>query len=288
MAGFKGYALIASAAVLWGSASIAVSYALMGGMDRLSIATLMTAVGAVLIGLYAGREGFSNVRMDLIAYGALVVAAFRALYTLSISINGAGVTASLLYTAPLLVAALAPLSIREKPSLLDMLLAAIAVVGAYLSSNPDLGLTSAMGFIVGLALAVDYAVTIVAVKYFYGKGYSKKEVLAQPTIAAVPVLAALTLLSGPKIVLSPVTLLALLWGGAVSIGVALVMYMEGMRTVRALEASVIATLEPVSALLLARIILNEQYVPLQLVGIALILISAFGITLKNYISYKSR
>ncbi len=288
MAGFKGYALIASAAVLWGSASIAVSYALMGGMDRLSIATLMTAVGAVLIGLYAGREGFSNVRMDLIAYGALVVAAFRALYTLSISINGAGVTASLLYTAPLLVAALAPLSIREKPSLLDMLLAAIAVVGAYLSSNPDLRLTSAMGFIVGLALAVDYAVTIVAVKYFYGKGYSKKEVLAQPTIAAVPVLAALTLLSGPKIVLSPVTLLALLWGGAVSIGVALVMYMEGMRTVRALEASVIATLEPVSALLLARIILNEQYVPLQLVGIALILISAFGITLKNYISYKSR
>ena len=288
MAGFKGYALIASAAVLWGSASIAVSYALMGGMDRLSIATLMTAVGAVLIGLYAGREGFSNVRIDLIAYGVLAVAAFRALYALSISINGAGVTASLLYTAPLLVAALAPLSIREKPSLLDMLLAAIAVVGAYLSSNPDLGLTSAMGFIVGLALAVDYAVTIVAVKYFYGKGYSKKEVLAQPTIAAVPVLAALTLLSGPKIVLNPITLLALLWGGAVSIGVALVMYMEGMRTVRALEASVIATLEPVSALLLARIILNEQYVPLQLVGIALILISAFGITLKNYISYKSR
>lgn len=288
MAGFKGYALIASAAVLWGSASIAVSYALIGGMDQLSAATLMTAIGAVLIGLYAGREGFSNVRLDLIAYGALAVAAFRALYALSISINGAGITASLLYTAPLLVAVMAPLTIREKPSLPDILLAVIAVFGAYLSSNPDLRLASALGFLVGVALAADYAVTIVAIKYFYGKGYSKKEVMAQPTIAAIPVLAALTLFSGPRVVLSPVTLPALLWGGAVSIGVALVMYMEGMRTVRALEASVIATLEPVSALLLASIILNEQYVPLQLVGIALILTSALGITLKNHISCKSR
>ena len=287
MRSLRGHALIALSAILWGSTSIAVSYVLMSGMDQLSIATLMTSIGALVIGLYSGKEGFNTIRLDLIVYGVLIVTTFRSLYVLSVSINGAGVTASLLYTAPLLVAVIAPLTIREKPSLLDIFLAALAVFGAYLSSNPELRITSILGFLVGMALAMDYAIAIIAVKYFYSKGYSKKEVLIQPTVTAIPALAILAILTGPRIVVNYTTLLAFLWGGVVSIGLALIIYMEGMKVVRALDASVIATLEPVSAIILASIILGEQYAILQLVGIALILTSAIGIIIKSYITYES-
>jgi len=283
---FKGHVLIALAAILWGSTSISISYALMSGVDYLAIATITTSIGALFIGLYAGKEGFNIVRLDLIIYGALVIATFRALYALSVLINGAGITASLLYTAPLLVALIAPLTIREKPSILDVLLAIIAVFGAYFSSNPELRITSVLGFLVGMALATVYAITIIAIKYFYSKGYSKKEILIQSTIAAIPTLTLLTIVTESKVVLSYTALLALLWGGIISIGVALIIYMEGMKIVKAIEASVIATLEPVSALILASLILGERYVLIQLIGIVLIMISAVIITVKDYISHR--
>ena len=93
----------------------------------------------------------------------------------------------------------------------------------------------------------------------------------------------LTLISNSKVVINAVTLTALLWGGVATIGVATVLYLKGMRDVRALDASVIATLEPVSAIALATVVLGEKYVLLQLLGIALILASALGITVKNYV-----
>lgn len=283
MARLRGYVLVASAAVLWGSASIAVSSALAYGMSFLGMAALMTAVGSSVMVLYAGGEGFRRLRPDLMLFGAVGIALFRAMYAYSVSINGAGVTASLLYTAPLLVAVVAPLTVGEKPSRLDVVLAAVAVVGAYLASNPELKAASALGFLIGTSLAGIYAVTIVAVKYFYSKGYRDKEVMAQAAVSSVPTLAMLTLISNSKVVINAVTLTALLWGGVATIGVATVLYLKGMRDVRALDASVIATLEPVSAIALATVVLGEKYVLLQLLGIALILASALGITVKNYV-----
>jgi len=281
----SGYVLVAVAAILWGTEGIAVTYVLMGGMDQLTAITLMTAIAAIVTCLYAGSKGVRNIRVDLLAYGALVVTAFRSLYALSITINGAGITASLLYTSPLLVAVIAPLTIREKPSVTDIALATIAVIGAYISSNPSLEPTSIQGFLVGIALATDYAIATVAIKYFYGKGYSREEVMIQPTLAAVPALATLSAIQGPKIVLNNTIIPALIWGGAVAIGVALIAYTEGMKYVKALEASVIATLEPVSALLLASYFLGERYVTIQVAGIALILTSAAAVMLKNCIRY---
>ena len=283
MKGLRGYVLVASAAVLWGSAGVAVSAALAYGMGLLGMATLMTSIGGVMIIVYAGREGFRRLRLDLMLFGALAIAVFRSLYVFSVSINGVGVTASLLYTAPLLVAVVAPLTIREKPSLLDVMLAAVAVVGAYLASNPELQVASITGFLVGIALAGVYAVTIVAVKYFYSKGYKDKEIMAQATATAVPILAVLTVLSSSKVVLNSVTTLAVLWGGLATVGIATILYLEGMKVVRALDASVIATLEPVSAIALATVVLGERYVPLQILGVALILTSALGIAVKNYV-----
>ena len=66
----RGYVLVASAAVLWGSASIAVSSALAYGMSFLGMAALMTAIGSSVMVAYAGGEGFRRLRPDLILFGA--------------------------------------------------------------------------------------------------------------------------------------------------------------------------------------------------------------------------
>ncbi len=278
---FKGYILIALVAFLWGSTSVVVSFVLAQGMGLLDVAFIMTSIGALTLLLCVGKKGLSTIKLDLIAYGLFVIPVFRILYTVSVLINGAGVTASLLYVAPLIVAILAPIIIGEKLALMDLFLAILAVIGAYLSSNPSLKLTSVTGFLVGLSLAVTYAITIIAIKYFYSKGYSMEEIVMQPTIAAIPILAALSIATEVKIIFDVITIMALLWGGIVSIGLALILYVKGMKLVKALEASIIATLEPVSALFLATLILGEHYEPLQLVGIFLILISALVIALKG-------
>ncbi len=281
MSRFTSYLLVAAAAVLWGSTSVAVSFALSYGMGRLSTATIMSSLGGLILILYAGKKGISQIRTDLIVYGIVFVVLFRILYVLSISINGAGVTASLLYTAPILVALMSPFFLNESVSFLEVFLAVIAVTGAYILSNPSFKVTSITGFLIGMLLAFIYAVTIIAIRLFYKKGYSAKEIMAQPSFSSIPVLLGITALFNPKIELNIITLSSLLWGGIVCVGLAFLLYLNGMRHVKALEASVIATMEPVSALLLAYFILGEKYSWLQIIGISMILFSSMAIILRN-------
>ncbi len=286
MSRFTSYLLVVAAAVLWGSTSVAVSFALSYGMGRLSTATIMGSLGGLILLLYAGRKGVSRIRVDLIIYGVVFVVLFRILYVLSISINGAGVTASLLYTAPILVALMSPFLLSESVSFLEVFLAIVAVTGAYILSNPSFKVSSITGFLVGILLAFVYAVTIIAIRLFYKKGYSAKEIMAQPTLSSIPILLGITVLFDTKIELNTVTFSALLWGGIVCVGLAFVLYLNGMKNVKALEASVIATMEPVSALLLAYFILGEKYSWLQILGIFMILISSTAIIIKEYLYFK--
>ncbi|MCD6340731.1 MAG: hypothetical protein J7L51_02125, partial [Desulfurococcales archaeon] len=100
---FKGYILIALVAFLWGSTSVVVSFVLARGMGLLDVAFIMTSIGALTLLLCVGKKGLSTIKLDLIVYGLFVIPVFRILYTVSVLINGAGVTASLLYVAPLIV-----------------------------------------------------------------------------------------------------------------------------------------------------------------------------------------
>lgn len=281
MSRFTSYLLVAIAAILWGSTSIAVFFALSYGMGRLSTATIISSLGGLTLILYAGRRGFLQVRVALIVYGAVFVVLFRILYVLSISVNGAGVTASLLYTAPILVALMSPFFLDESVSSLEVFLAVIAVTGAYVLSNPSFKMASISGFLIGMSLAFVYAVTIIAIRLFYKKGYSAEEIMAQPALSSIPVLLTITVFFDPKVELNIMTFSSLLWGGLVCVGLAFLLYLNGMKNVKALEASVIATMEPVSALLLAYFILGEKYNWLQILGISMILFSSMAIILRN-------
>ncbi len=277
MTRFTGHVFVAIAAILWGSTGIAIFYVLDHGVSRLVAASLTSLLGGIVLIVYSGRRGFKSMHKDLLVYGSTVIVLFRILYVISISVNGAGITASLLYTAPILVALLSPLIIKERASFTDIFLAVIAVVGAYISSNPTLKISSITGFIIGMLLALTYAITIIAVRLFYGRGYSVWEVMAQPTLASIPILLLITLLVNPRIELDVTVFIALLWSGCVCAGLALIIYLKGMKTVKALNASVIATLEPVSAIILASIILGERYSLLQIVGMTMIISSSIAI-----------
>ncbi len=283
----KGFILVALATSLWGTTSIVVRYLLSIGIGLFTIAFTLTSTGSLVLLIVSGKTRLHRIRVDLLPYGVIVIPLFRLLYALSVQVNGAGLTASLLYVAPLIIAIISPITIGEVPTLSDYLLTLTAVAGAYISSNPSLKLTSIQGFLIGIGLAAIYASTIIAVKYFYGKGYRVEEVLVQPTLSSIPVLAVMSLLDhnhgSPTIILVELrTMLAIVWGGCISIGLALILYMNGMKYIRALDASIIATLEPISAIILSLIVLGEKYSSLQFTGIMLILLLAILITLKSY------
>jgi len=231
--------------------------------------------------LYGGKESIRRLSPLLLLYGATVVGAFRMLYAFSVQVNGPGVTSSLLYIAPLVVAMAAPLTIHETPRVSDVLMAIIAFGGAYVASNPEFMITSALGFAIGVSLGIVYAVTIIAIRYFYAKGYTPKEVLAQQSLGMMVPMTFFFLITPhafPKTILGYV---ALLWGGIVCIALGLTMYLAGMRNVKALHASVLATIEPISSIILSRIILGEVLLPLQLLGIAAILFSSLFIMIRR-------
>ena len=277
----KGALLIVAAASLWGSTGIAITFALRDGCSIFTSAAIMIIFALPIILLYGGKEGIRRLSPLLLLYGATVVGAFRMLYAFSVQVNGPGVTSSLLYIAPLVVAVAAPLTIHETPRVSDVLMAIVAFGGAYVASNPEFLITSALGFAIGVSLGIVYAITIIAIRYFYARGYTSKEVLVQSSIGMIVPIAFffyMTPYAFPKTIWGYV---ALLWGGIVCIALGLTIYLAGMRNVKAIHASVLATIEPITSIILSRIILGEVLFPIQLLGVAAILLSSLFIMIRR-------
>jgi drug/metabolite transporter (DMT)-like permease len=173
-------------------------------------------------------------------------------------------------TFPLFTAALEPLVLRERPRRIEVLAALLIVPGMYLVVPTfDLNNTATLGTAWGLLAGLTFAVLSIWNRRLTSTYPSPLISLYQDGVAALVLLPTL-IFARPAhgLGLGDVVLLLIL--GVVCTALAHTLFIEGMRTITAQTASVVAALEPVWGILFALVLLREVPTVRTLIGGVLI------------------
>lgn len=183
------------------------------------------------------------------------------------------------YTAPIIVAFLAPILLKEKITLRILVAVALATTGLWIMLNMSaaqfLGLIIAGdrntgGILAGLLSGLTYAVIIILFRIFSQNYHPIVLTFSQNLIISV------ILLPFAEITLD---LTKALWAfaimGIVHSTIAPLLYFRGMRDVTANRAAILGYLEPVCAIILGVIFLGEGINYKTLMGGSLILFSGY-------------
>lgn len=284
----RGVVLIALAAVSWGTTGSVTTVLVAGagvhpwviGAARMWIAAalLLVATRVMRAPLPLGRG-----RLGVAVVLGACMAAFQATYFTAVTMTGIAITALVaICSAPVMIAALAVLVLRERLTIRVLVSIALGVVGtALLVANPHTVAPAAprlaLGALLALGAALSYAVYVVVAK----AALARTEPLP---LAAVTFTVAAILLTLPLAWTdAPVTQLArgwpwLIYLGAVTTAAAYALYTTGLRHVPASVAGIVSLFEPLTATLLGALLFGERLGPTGIAG-ALLLFTAVTLSL---------
>ena len=281
----RGYLLVLLAASLWATLGVIYTLLARAGLAAITVAALRAGLGGLLLlaGLFIFRRGWLRINRRalrvVLLYGVLGVALFYASYVNAILSVGVAVAAVLLYTAPAWVALIAwrflgeQLTRRHVAALLLTLIGTALVAQVFRSSAVQI--INVSGIFWGLMAGLTYGLWSVFNKV--GVRHTNPWTLQcyGMLVGAVALLVVQPPLALGNVAPTPQTvfwLLALTLGPTVGASVA---YAAGVRTVPVSVASLVATLEPVLAALLAFVVLGETLNAGQLLGGGLILLAVW-------------
>jgi DME family drug/metabolite transporter len=275
----RGYFLVLGAGFLWGSLGIIGQYLYGYGIDPLTVVTfraLFAFIGLILIGLMKSPKGLKIDPSDLgffCIFGLISVSCFYWLYFTAVKMTDVATAAVLLYTAPAFVMLLSAKIFREKitkqkvVSLLLTFGGCLFVVKAYDLTHLRL---SYLGILVGIGSGFTYALFSIFGKKGLEK-YDEQTVLLYAFGFGTLFLAVLN---------NPIKAIGAGYPGTAWILMAVLavfptllansLYTAGLKYVEASKASILATVEPVVAVVLAYLLFGEVLEPLQLLGIILV------------------
>lgn len=270
-----GTALVLLAAVLWGTTGTTQALA-PAGATPLAVGALRLIVGGAFLLLLAWGRGRLRWGGRWPAWPTFLAAISMAVYQLcffaAVSLTGVAVgTLVAVGSSPILAGLLALLIWRQRPSTPWLLATGLAVSGVLLlaSGGGELAIHPG-GLLLALATGLSYAVYVLS---------SKTLLLYQPPDRATAVvfgLGALCLI--PFLFLSDLTwltqpagLLVALHLGVVTIGLAYLLFTQGLVKIPAATAVTLSLAEPLTAALLGIFFLGEWLPPAGLLGIALLL-----------------
>lgn len=276
------------AATLWATLGI-IFKALIGdyGLSRITIAFFRASLSAVVLfaALALRRPSLLRIAVrDVLffaAFGLFGIAAFYIVYITAIDLAGMSVAAVLLYTAPAWVALISAVFLGERLTPVKLVAVTLAMAGCALVARVyDVrGLQlNWLGIVAGLGAGLTYALYSVFNKIGLHR-HDGWTVLAYGLLAGSVFLAPLQspqwLIAALRQPGAVVWLLVLALGPTLGAGLS---FNAGLRHVPVSSASIVATLEPVIASLLAFTFLHERLDPAQLVGGGLILAAVIFLT----------
>lgn len=283
----RGYAEAVGAAALWGSSGIFSVYLFRMGVTPQAVALFRPVLGLLFLLVALAFTRRMSLRVSgrglvvLLGAGGATVGLFQVGYQLSVDAVGVPATVALLYVAPAIVVALSGPLLGEWPSLTRIGLAALAVVGVWMSVLGAHDVEAAFGTAGvgwGLAAAAAYAGYVLIGRYAAPRWGSFATVVYS-TAGACLLLAVLLPFTPAPVLLprsaSAWSLLALF--GLLTVAVAQFLFFDALRFVEASRAAVSATAEPVVAALLATTLLGQGLDPLGWVGLALVVAGVAGV-----------
>jgi DME family drug/metabolite transporter len=278
-----GYLLALGAGATWGTTG-PLSTGLYGLMPATSIGFWRVLLGTACLaawGLIFRRDLF---RVDAWGWllvglgGGILVALFELAYQFAIAGAGVAGAAALLYTAPVIVAVLARVILKEALTAVRLLLAVVVMVGVALTvtGGSNAGAEAARlgigaGIAGGLLSALSYALTTLMARFAVPR-YGAVRVLFLEAVGGVAILGvALTVARHAPA--PPPTAAA--WGGlaaltAGSVLAANLFFFAAVRRIEAAPAAVAATIEPVVGTLLALLLFSQHLTALGWLGLALV------------------
>jgi drug/metabolite transporter (DMT)-like permease len=277
-----GYALAATASVLWASLAVFGRFLLASGADPASIVAVRALLAAVMLGatLACRRRSFAirdrSTLGLLIAYGAIVACNYASYFS-ALKRSSVATAATLLYTYPAVVVILGVLAGTESLTLRKSAALALTLSGSLLVAgfhDPAALKVTASGALFGAGASLTMALYAIA-----GKELSKRcdpwvVVMYGFAFAAV----FLWIGRGPRQVVEA----ALRWRGQEWLAVVALalfptllaygLFTYSMRFIEASTASMVACSEPVLATLFAWAAWGEPVTPWQAAGGALVIV----------------
>ncbi|HXX63383.1 MAG TPA: EamA family transporter [Bacteroidota bacterium] len=276
----KGYAMVASAAFIWGTAATAAKMLLSRDINTILLVQTRVTFSAIFLGsiLVAFRPALLRVHLAdlwrLALLGILGIAGSNFTYYFVIKEASVSVAILLQYTAPLLIMAYAAVTKEEDLTPLKVFSACAALLGCALAvgafQKPSLPIgASALG--VGTLSAFTFAFMTVFTRHLLAR-YS----LWTVTLYGLLFASLFWLLVNPPWRIAQESPPAPLWGALVALAIFSVLiphslFFAGLRHVVPARAIIISTLEPVVAIATAALVAGEAFGPVQAAGAVLVL-----------------
>ena len=274
---FLVYSYVAAAAIIWGSNGVIVNWvpynAYAIAFFRVLFASL-TLLPVVLLTRKSEMMSAARSWRVMLSLGLLLALGWTLLFH-SMKLIAIANAVLLNYMAPIFVALLVPLFLKEKLEKSTLLALAISVAGiVFISYQQNLQMShlNLLGVILGLLSGLAYAGFIIASKRALSSFSSLVVAFYSYAVASIFLLPFVIGTDFSPDLASWILLLVL---GVFNTGFAVTLYLKGLGMVKAQKAVVFTYLEPASAVVFGFLFLAQQPTPLMLVGGFLILIAGY-------------
>jgi DME family drug/metabolite transporter len=278
-----GYLCALGAGATWGTTG-PLSTGLYALMPATSIGFWRVLIGTVVLALWGLLFRRDLFRVDARGWllvglgGGALVALFEIAYQFAIAGAGVAGAAALLYTAPVIVAVLARIILKEALTPLRIALAVIVMVGVALTvmGGSNAGAEAARtgiaaGIAGGLLSALSYAFTTLMARYAVPR-YGVVKVLFLEALGGVLIIGIVLLAWGrpPEAPPSAAAWRGLLGLAAGSVLAANFLFFAAVKRIEAAPAAVAATIEPVVGALLAFLLFSQHLTTLGVFGLLMV------------------
>lgn len=221
------------------------------------------------------KENFLLLSLSGIALGINWAALFQAMKYTTIS----NATLSY-YFAPIFIVVLTVIILKEKVTLKNFACIFVSILGLYLilksgENGSNSGYNHLKGVAFGLLGAAFYAIVVILNKFV--KKLSSLEVTISQLVISAIVLLPIVFKGGISSIriLDTKAWIFILILGVVHTGIAYLFYFPSIKDVKSQTIAIVSYLDPITAIIVSAIFLNEPMSGMQIVGGSLILISAY-------------
>ena len=273
-----GVVLTAGSAAFFGSLAIYGKFAERMHIPLAELLALRFGVAAVVLwALAAWRR--ERLRLDRRAAGLAVMGLLyvgqAATYFSSLRTVPAAVTSILLYLYPVIVVLMAATFLGERLTAVRLVALGLGVVGVFAVVNPlgSGGTIDTAGLLFGVATAAIYATYILSGRVLL-RDVPAVSATAVITTAAGAAFAIAAAVSGQLRPLSGSGYALAASMAVVATAIPATLFLAGLARIGATRTAIISTLEPVTTVVLAGLLLGEDLGPLRLAGGAVVLAAA--------------
>ncbi len=288
---YIGDILIILAGLFWGSMGLFVRHLASFGFTSIQIASLRLSCAAiiyVIILFIKDRKGFKIALRDIplfLGLGLLSILFFTYCYFTAIQIMAMSTAAILLYTSPIWVMLMSLIFFKEKLTSQKIIALILAFLGCVLVSGIGGGKVTVWGLLVGLGSGIGYGLYSILGTVALRK-YSTYTVTTYTFIVAG--LGSFFVADTPDMISKlqqtgavPSTLLFVLVTAIFTAVIPYLLYTLGLSKTTASRASILATVEPVTATIFGFFVMHEKVSMVALVGIILVLMAIAVLNIRS-------